>query len=98
MVQLALTPWPAEEDGGYPPLSFGLLYFRFDLDEPNYFGTQVSDTHFADELNLYADWTISEQVYIGALAGIAWPGEAARDAFGDDDPYQLVEALLVLTY
>lgn len=79
-------------------VSAGLLYFNFSLDKDNYFGTPVKDKDFANEVNLYVDWTITDHVYLGAVAGLGWAGEAAEEAFGDDETYQLVEFLVTVTY
>ena len=87
-----LSAYPTEEIG------IGALYFHFDLEEKNYFGTPVGERDFADEVNLYVDWTINDNVYLGALYGVAFPGDAAEEAFGDDDPFQLFSVYAVLTF
>ena len=79
-------------------LTAGLLFFDFTLDKDNYFGTSVSDKHFADEVNVYANWNITPHIYLGVVGGLAWPGAAAKDAFGDNDTYELIEAQVVATY
>ena len=43
--------------------------------------------YFADEINLYVDWTPNDNLWLGALYGAALPGDAAEEAFGDDDPF-----------
>jgi hypothetical protein len=79
-------------------LNLGLLYYRFFLDKNQYYGTPVTDDHFDDEVNLYADWTINDHLSVSAVYGIAFPGAAAEQVFGDDQPYQLVEVALYLTF
>lgn len=83
-----------------PADSLGIvaIYYHFDLDEKNFFGTPVSDRSFADEINLYADWTVSENVYISGVAGVAFPGDGADEAIGDDENIYLLEAYLVVTF
>lgn len=90
MVQLAAAPTDS--------LEVGALYFHFDLDEKQYFGTPVTDTDFADEVNLYANWTINENVFLSAVAAIAFPGDAAKQVFGDDEDYKLFETYLIVTF
>lgn len=90
MVKLSLAPTDA--------LGIGAIYYHFDLDEKNFFGTPVNDRTFADEINLYADWTVSDNVYVSGVAGVAFAGAGAEDAFGDDDTIFLLEAYLVLTF
>lgn len=79
-------------------LDLGLLYYRFFLDKNQYYGTPVTDDHFDDEVNLYADWTINEHLSLSAVYGIAFPGAAAEQVFGDDQPYQLFEIAIYLTF
>ena len=90
MVKLAFAPTES--------LGIGAIYYHFDLDEDNFFGTPVSDRSFADEINLYADWTVSENVYIFGVAGVGFPGDGAEEAFGDDENIYLLEAYLVVTF
>ncbi len=90
MVRLSANPTDAVE--------IGALYFHFDLAEKNYFGTPVDNRDFADEVNLYTDWTINDHVSVGAVYGVAWPGDAAKEAFGDNDTYQLFEIYTTLTF
>lgn len=89
---LHLSASPSEE------LGVGAIYYRFYLDQPNYYGMPVSSRHFADELNLYADWAVSEQVSVSLAYGIAFPGKAAREAFGDDDRFQVLELSVEFTF
>jgi hypothetical protein len=90
MVQLDANPTSS--------LNVGLLFFDFSLDKKNYFGTPVSDTHFADELNLYMNWNITDHIYWAVVGGLAWPGAAAKQAFGGSSTYELIESQVVVTY
>ena len=87
-----LSAYPTEAIG------IGAIYFHFDLDEKNYFGTPVGERDFADEINVYVDWQATEQVFVSALYGIALPGDAAEEVFGDDQPYQLFQIYTVVTF
>jgi hypothetical protein len=90
MVHLSATP--------LEPVSIGALYFHFDLAEDDYFGTPVEDKDFADEVDVYVDWTVNDNLLVGALSGVAWPGSAAEEVFGDDDPYYLLLAYAIVTF
>ncbi len=79
-------------------LGIGALYFHFDLAEDNYFGVPVSDKDFADEVNLYVDWTPNEDVLLGAVYGLALPGTAAEEAFGAEDPFHLFQVYAILYF
>ena len=87
-----LSAQPAES------VVIGALYFHFDLAEKDYFGTPVSDKDFADEINFYADWTVNDNLLLGAVYGAAWPGNAAEEVFGDDDVYHLFQVYAALTF
>lgn len=79
-------------------LKLGLLYYRFFLDQNNYYNTPVTHKHFDDEINLYTDWTINDYASVSAVYGVAFPGKAAKQAFGKDEPYHLFEVFLSLKF
>jgi len=87
-----LAAYPTDEIG------IGALYFHFDLEEKSYFGTPVGARDFADEVNLYVDWTVNDNLYLGAIYGVALPGDAAEEAFGENDPFHLFSIYAVLTF
>jgi hypothetical protein len=87
-----LAAYPTDEIG------IGALYFHFDLEEKNYFGTAVSERDFADEVNLYVDWTVNDNVSVGGLYGVALPGDAAEEVFGDDEPFHLFQIYAIVTF
>ena len=90
MVHLSTLP---RED-----LAFGAIFYSFSLDADNYFGTPVSASHFADELNIYLDWAINERATVSAVYGAAFPGKAAAEAFQDNKTYHLFEIAIVLSF
>jgi hypothetical protein len=77
-------------------LSLGLIYYNFLLDSEQYKGTPVTSRAFAHELDATALWkrTFLGKLYVelSAVFAVAWPREAARQAFGSDEPYWLFEA------
>jgi len=87
-----LAAYPTDEIG------IGALYFHFDLEKKNYFGTPAGERDFADEVNLYVDWTLNDNVYLGALYGVAFPGDAAEEVFSDADLFQLFSVYAVLSF
>ena len=90
MVQLTFNPTSA--------ISTGIQFFDISLDKNNYFGTPVSSTHFDDELDLYVNWNITDHIYLGVVGALAWPGQAAKEAFGSGKTFELLESQLVITY
>jgi hypothetical protein len=79
-------------------INAGLLFFDFSLDKNNYFGTPVSDTHFADEIDLYVNYNITDHIYFAVVGALAFPGTAAKEVFGSNEVYQLIESQVIVTY
>lgn len=79
-------------------MSLGFWYYTHDLDTAQYFGTPVSDTDWAEEVNLGLEYYPSDKLY--TFFGFAWstPHRAAQDIFGDDDDTFVVEMFLSYTY
>jgi hypothetical protein len=90
MVNLSVNPTDS--------INTGLLFFDFTLDRNNYFGTPVSDTHFADEIDPYVNWNVTDHIYFAVVGALAFPGAAAKEVFGSDEVYQLIEAQVIVTY
>ena len=90
MVQLSAAPVEA--------VGIGAIYYHFDLEEKNYFGTPVGERDFADEVDVFADWAINDNLSVGAVYGVAFPGDAAKEVFGNDDPFHLFEVYATLTF
>jgi len=78
--------------------SVGLLGLRYELAESNFFGTPVSERHFGDELNAYADWSVTDNLVLSLAYGVMFPGQAALDAFGDDEDFHTVEGAAYLSF
>lgn len=79
-------------------VGIGAIYYHFDLDKKNYFGTPVTSRDFADEINIYLDWVVNDSVSFGTVAGVAFPGSGAKQAFGDNDNIYLLQAFVVATF
>lgn len=81
----------------HPQWALTLWYYHHELEEPQYFGTPVSDTNWADEINLGVEHFIGKRFY--GYAGVAWstPNTAARELFGDDD-FTVIQTFLSLTF
>ncbi len=62
-------------------LSTGALYYDFTLDED----TAGGNDHFAQEVNLYADYTVNDHLYLSAVFAYASPEDAAEELYGSDD-------------
>lgn len=90
--QLVLKAKPIES------LGVGVQAYRFFLDKAQYYGTPTQGRHFADELNVYADWQATSNLYLGAVAGVAKPGEAAQGLVDSDHNYELFELNATVTF
>ncbi len=79
-------------------LSVGLIYYDFCLDQKNIFGTPVTSDKFADEVNLYADYTVNDHVTLSIVGAWAAPGTAAKEYTGGNDNSMLVEASVIVSF
>jgi hypothetical protein len=73
-------------------LSLGAIYYNFQLDKADSYG--VSDDDFTNEINVYADYALSDNVWLSGVAAIAFPGEGAEEIFGDDQAMMVLEAYI----
>ncbi len=78
-------------------LSVGALLYDFKLDENNFWGTDVSEDDFAREVNLYADYAVTDNLWLSSVFGYATPGTAAEETLGEEDT-TLFEAYAILYF
>ena len=79
-------------------VTVGIIGGRFELVEDNYRGVPVTDRHFGDELNLYAEWAINSNMFLSGGYGVMFPGQGAAQGIGDDETFHLFEMGLNFTY
>lgn len=79
-------------------LGIGAIYYHFDLNSNNYYGTPVTKRRFADEVNFYADWTITDNISMSAVYAFAVPNEGGKQAFGNNKTEQLFEAIFYVNF
>ena len=72
-------------------------YYRHDLEEPQYLGTPLTSSTWADEVNLSLEYTLGERLF--GYAGVAWsrPDSAAKATLGAED-FTVVQMLLYYTF
>lgn len=90
MVHLSATPSDS--------VGVGVIYYNFQLDQMHYFGTPVTDRDFADEVNIYIDWYPKDYLSLGALYGVAFPGQGGEDALGGGDSFHVLQVYATLTF
>jgi hypothetical protein len=74
MVNLKLSPLP-------DVLDIGAIYYSFDFDQVRQFNDpRITASHAADELDVYAEWTLSDQFTLTGLFGFAVPGAGLKQA------------------
>ena len=66
---------PTEKFGG------GLMYYKFNLDQPGVLGPQVTSSDLAGEFDAYGDWKFNPHVTVSLVGAFANPGAAAEQAF-----------------
>lgn len=77
-------------------LSLGAIYYNFTLDKASAWG--VTSDEFSDEVNLYADYALNDNVWLSGVFACAFPGEGAEQAYGDDQAMMIVEAYVTFTF
>ncbi|WP_251977640.1 alginate export family protein [Salinicola avicenniae] len=76
-------------------LETGVIAYRFRYHDTEAAG--ASDSDFANELNVYADWSMTQRLSLSAIYAVADPQRGAEARFGgNDDTAQLFE--LFATY
>ncbi|NOS88589.1 MAG: alginate export family protein [Methylococcaceae bacterium] len=79
-------------------LTFGAIYYQFNLDANNYYGVHVNNRRFADEFDLYADLTLTDHITMSAAYAVAVPDEGGKQAFGGNQTEQLFEIILYVNF
>lgn len=71
-------------------LETGLIGYRFRYHDTAAAG--ADDRDFAKELNVYADWTVTQRLTLSAIYAVAFPDAGADERFmGNDSTAQLLE-------
>ncbi len=63
-------------------LDMHLFYYHFNIDQPESLADNVTASNFADEVDLIADWQVTERLSFSAVLAVAIPNEAARQYTG----------------
>jgi hypothetical protein len=63
-------------------VSGGLLFFKFQLDQPGSYGPEVTGKNVALEIDAYTDWKVNRNFTVSVVAAYADPEEAVRQATG----------------
>lgn len=87
LLKLAVKP---RED-----VTVGLMGYRFTLDKAP---AGVDSRDFAKELDMYANWSVTPALTVSALYGVALPGDAAKQSFGNNNTSQLFETLVTWSF
>jgi hypothetical protein len=65
-----------------PPMTISLMYLNHRIAEKESFGTTSSK--WGDEVNLFMDYQINDQLFLHLGTGMMKPGDAAKEVAGDD--------------
>ncbi|WP_447791951.1 alginate export family protein [Pseudomonas farris] len=87
LLKLAVQP---RED-----VAVGLMGYRFRLDKAP---TGVDSRDFGKEVNLYVNWTATPSLTVGALYGVALPGDAAKQSFGANNTSHLFQTFATWSF
>lgn len=75
-------------------LSLNLLYFMFLSDQPQSRG--INSEHFANEIDLIADWSVNKSLSISGVLAIAMPGDGAKELTNGDNNW--IQAMVYANY
>ena len=59
-----------------------MLFFKFNLDQPQSIAPDVTDTDVAFEIDAYVDWKINANVTVSLVGAFADPGKAVQQSTG----------------
>ena len=60
----------------------GLMFFKFDLDQPQAIAPDVTDKDVALEIDAYVDWKVNANVTVSVVGAFADPGKAVQQSTG----------------
>jgi hypothetical protein len=63
-------------------LGGGVIFYNFSLDQPLAIAPSVTGKHVAFETDLYADWSLNENITVSFVGAFADPGAAVQQATG----------------
>jgi len=78
------------------PLTLNLFYYRFSLRNPAYF--EVQDSHYVDEWNLVADWTVNSHLSLSLVGALAIPAAGAIARLGGNENWTATMVLATVRY
>jgi hypothetical protein len=90
--QVRLHLAPAEAIGT------GLLFFKFNADEPEAYGPGVTSGDIAFEVDAYMDWELNENFTLSLLGAFANPGRLVEQAYGRRDNFVYGMAYIAYSY
>jgi hypothetical protein len=67
--------------------TLNLFYYRFRLDHPASLDPSVTSDDWGDEVNVTADWALTDNWYLIGVAAVLFPGDAAEQWVGGNDDW-----------
>ena len=61
-------------------LGGGMMFFKFNLDQPQAIAPDASDKDVAYEIDAYVEWQVNEHFTVSSVAAFADPGKAAQES------------------
>ncbi|MNT49214.1 hypothetical protein D3C72_1860510 [compost metagenome] len=58
----------------------------------------MTSRDFANELDVYVNWTVTPSLTVSAVYGMALPGDAAKQIYGDNNRSQLFETIVTWSF
>ncbi len=89
---LHLTAQPTQS------INTGMIYFHNLLNQKRIENTRVTARGFAQEVDLYAEFSLNDHISLTQLIALTWPGRAAKEFYGGGKTYGLIEGFLTLSF
>ena len=77
-------------------LTLTALYYYFLLDDPGAAG--VDDHDFSQEVNLIADYVVTDNLSVGVVGAVSFPEDAAKQFTGGDDTWSELIAYATVAF
>jgi hypothetical protein len=68
-------------------LTLNLLYYNFSINVPASLDAAVTSDDWGDEINLTADWAVTDNWYLIGVLAVLFPGDAAKQWVGGDEDW-----------
>ncbi|RKQ96916.1 hypothetical protein C7446_2777 [Kushneria sinocarnis] len=95
MLKASIQPTDSLETG---VIGYNFRYHNASAASTSSGSGNITDSDFAKELDLYADWTVTDRFSLSGVYAVAFPEDGAEQTFGHDHTSQLFEVLATYSF